>query len=88
MRTTFFRRITAPLCLLVWLSGCATDSAPPVPDSLTRCPQERPQICTREYNPVCAALTDGSMKTYATGCTACADLQVTGWIAGACPESP
>lgn len=87
MRTTFFRQITGLLCLLFWFSGCANDSTPAIHDNLTMCPEERPQICTREYNPVCAQLADQTMKTYATGCTACADQQVTGWMAGACPES-
>lgn len=76
------------LCLLVCLTGCAADPQPAVPANLTLCPEQRPQICTREYNPVCAALADGSRKTYATGCTACADQQVSGWEPGACPESP
>jgi len=48
------------------------------------CPEPRPQICTREYNPVCARLQDGSVKTYATGCTACSDPAVRGYRPGAC----
>ena len=75
------------LCLLVLLTGCASDPQPALPANLTLCPEQRPQICTREYNPVCAVLADGARKTYATGCTACSDEQVTGWVAGACPES-
>jgi len=48
------------------------------------CEEPRPQICTREYNPVCAKLQDGSVKTYATGCTSCADSKVEGYTKGAC----
>jgi hypothetical protein len=48
------------------------------------CEDPRPQICTREYDPVCAVLQDGSVKTYATGCTSCSDTKVEGYKKGAC----
>lgn len=48
------------------------------------CEQPRPQICTREYDPVCAKLNDGSIRTYATGCTSCADSKVESYTKGAC----
>ena len=48
------------------------------------CEQPRPQICTREYDPVCATLEGGEVKTYATGCTSCADTKVTSYITGKC----
>lgn len=53
-------------------------------DSFTRCTEPRPQICTREYRPVCAQTRNGSFKTYATGCTACSDSDVAGYVDGAC----
>ena len=40
------------------------------------CEEPRPQVCTREYRPVCATFQDGSSKTYATGCTSCSDSLV------------
>jgi hypothetical protein len=51
---------------------------------LILCEEPRPQICTREYDPVCAMLQDGSVKTYATGCTSCSDAKVEGYKKGAC----
>lgn len=51
---------------------------------LILCEEPRPQICTREYDPVCAKLEDGSEKTYATGCTSCSDLKVKSYKKGAC----
>ena len=48
------------------------------------CEEPRPQICTKEYNPVCARLKDGSTRTGATGCTSCSDSEVTGYTMGAC----
>lgn len=53
-------------------------------DSFTRCTEPRPQICTRDYRPVCAQLQNGTSKTYATGCTACADSDVAGYVGGIC----
>jgi len=51
---------------------------------LTVCNEPRPQICTREYNPVCATYKGGSKKTSATGCTACSDPEVIGYVMAAC----
>ena len=60
-----------------------------------QCPDERPQMCTREYLPVCATRDTGvrcvaapcpssEQKTYANACTACADEKVSGYIADSC----
>jgi hypothetical protein len=68
----------------IFLSGC---EQPPIEESgklMELCTDPRPQICTNEYNPVCATLNDGTVKTYATGCTACSDPLVTGWNLGEC----
>ena len=48
------------------------------------CEEPRPQICTREYDPVCATLKDGSTLTGSTGCTSCSDPEVVGYKKGAC----
>jgi hypothetical protein len=48
------------------------------------CTEPRPQICTREYDPVCATLLDGNVKTYSTGCTSCSDDTVKGYRPGEC----
>ena len=42
-------------------------------EALTICHELRPQICTMDYQPVCAKLEDGTFKTYSNGCTACTD---------------
>jgi len=67
--------------------GCASNSevnneSPAL--NLTACKDPRPQICTREYNPVCGVLKDGSLKTGATGCTSCSSPDVVGYTMGAC----
>ena len=48
------------------------------------CEEPRPQICTREYDPVCATLSDGGTKTGSTGCTSCSDPDVVGYKKGVC----
>lgn len=62
------------------------------------CPQERPQICTKEYDPVCAQVDTGvrcirapcpdasEERTFSNACTACADPEVFAWRAGASGE--
>ena len=63
----------------------------------TTCPEQRSQICTREYFPVCATRDTGircvtapcpssEEKTYANGCTACSDEKVMGYRVGACEQ--
>jgi alkaline phosphatase D len=48
------------------------------------CPEPRLQVCTQDYRPVCAVRQDGSYKTYANGCSACSDPEVTGYLEGTC----
>lgn len=59
------------------------------------CASPRPQVCTREYRPVCGHIDNGlrcatepcnilSHKTYSNHCTACADARVIGAEQGSC----
>jgi hypothetical protein len=62
-----------------------------------RCPETRPEACTKEYVPVCAK-RDTAVRcvttpcdsyewvTYSNTCTACADADVSGFIPGLCEE--
>ncbi len=69
------------------LGACATGVDNPIPAvGATICEEPRSQACTRDYRPVCAALEDGSERTYSNGCTACADVKVTTWMEGPCPD--
>ena len=79
-----------PLLAFLLLPACSNEAAPskPVlpdtPPPPNVCSQPRPEICTQEYIGVCATLADGSERTAATGCTACADPDVVGWRLGEC----
>ena len=48
------------------------------------CKDPRPQMCTMDYQPVCASLKDGSQQTFSNGCTACGDATVESWETGQC----
>ena len=79
------------------LGGCASSARPPndFADIDARCEEPRPEMCTREYRPVCALRDTGircvtmpcpstEWKTYGNACSACADADVIGHVAGAC----
>jgi len=81
------RTFPAALCGMVLLvAGCAEtppqqSASPPGP---VQCTEPRPQVCTMIYQPVCALKRDGTRQTYASGCTACADPNVTEYLPGEC----
>jgi hypothetical protein len=65
--------------------------------AFTTCDDPRPEVCTTEYNPVCAEVDTGircikapcpstERETFATGCTACANTNVIGYFPGACED--
>lgn len=65
---------------LVLLSACASE-----PET-TACTEPRPQVCTMVYDPSCAVMFKGQLKTYSSSCNACADDAVSGYTPGPCPE--
>jgi hypothetical protein len=83
-----------PQFVLPWLlvavtSGCAATGDPPPPrdDSpdLVACSDPRPQMCTMQYDPVCARLGSGdtaAWKSYSNGCTACSNPAVSAYRPG------
>ena len=73
------RKLWGGLGLLAtgFAAGCQSDAPR---NDLTLCPEPRPQICTREYMPVCGYNSaDDSWKTYGNPCSACADSAVS-WL--------
>ncbi len=79
-------RLFALLCCALLLSACSNGTPATEPGSAppNLCTDPRPEICTQQYVGVCASLADGSTRTTATGCTACADPEVVGWRPGEC----
>ena len=77
------QRFLVLLSLVIALAGCA--SSGDIADG-EACPEPRPQVCTMIYAPVCATLENGEQKTYSSDCNACADIAVSTYVDGACPE--
>ena len=93
----------AAVILLAALSGaCAAADAPqpsaPQP-AYVACTNPRPEVCTRDYRPVCAQVDTGKRcvtvpcessvnETRGNACSACGDPKVIGYRAGACAEKP
>ena len=73
------------LAAVLLLSACGINQQPP-PSMVTQCEVPRPQVCTMEYAPVCANQVAGATKEYSSGCNACADDAVAGYLPGPCPH--
>lgn len=87
--------------IVITLSLAACTSSPKISTlkpELTNCSQERPQMCTMDYRPVCATKDTGvrcvttpchstAQKTYSNACSACADSKVIGYVPDKCPSS-
>ncbi len=82
-------------CIRSWEENCSTADAT---KEYVECKTPRPQMCTREYNPVCAKVDTGircikapcpseEWQTFATGCTACSDSKVYGYVLGECQNT-
>ena len=65
------------------LASCSAFAPTPDEDWMI-CHDPRPQICTMEYMPVCGQTKAGELKTYASGCTACAEKMVEKYRKKAC----
>ena len=63
----------------------------------TECKDPRPEVCTREFRPVCGNVDTGircvttpcpshEYKTASNACTACTDKSIDGYWLNACPE--
>ena len=76
-------RITVMVLVGLLLGSCSTHGSE-LESTDTRCSDPRPEMCTREYVPVCGNREDGSTKTYGNGCTACSDPSVVSFSSGAC----
>jgi hypothetical protein len=83
--------VGAVTLVLALATGCTAGSAPRAEDggstpAFTACRAPRPELCTREYRPVCARLAGAPERsvTRSNACVACSDPAVEGYRPGAC----
>jgi len=68
-----------------FMLSCASAPKDVYPDlTLIECANPKPQICTREYRPVCGFEGDGNHKTFSNACTACSSAEVSSYCEGDC----
>ena len=91
-------RRSAVLSFVLLNAGCvAAPAIPAASPDYVACPASRPQMCTREYRPVCAQVDTGTRcvavpcesavpATRGNACDACADPNVVGYTPGACAD--
>lgn len=68
--------------IILFIAGCSP--AEEISDNtMTACPDIRPEMCTQQYQPVCAQTGDDK-KTFPNACVACSDSSVVGYKADEC----
>lgn len=83
------------LALLALLSACSSVDTKGGNTGFYHCKTPRPEMCTREYKPVCghidtkircvtAPCPTGKHQTYGNSCSACAQPAVVGYEEGSC----
>ena len=77
-------RMLTVVALGLLLSACNGTVTPETSSKGVACVDPRPQVCTMEYNPVCAVVSDGTSKEYSSPCNACADDAAKSYLPGAC----
>lgn len=86
--------VEAPAHAPVPVPAPAPEPAPPAKRS--ECPAKRPEMCTQQYQPVCATVDtgircikapcpSGEQKEFSNWCVACTNPKVTGYVDGPCP---
>lgn len=79
------KRVFVIVSVLFFLSSCASSpQEKPIDIKLTQCKTPKPNVCTREYKPVCGFELDGNHKVFGNACEACSSVEVTSYYPGTC----
>ena len=76
-----------PLILILFAAPCFTSFDTNSDKEIivdNKCIEPRPEVCTREYDPVCGYKSDETSKTYSNGCSACSEKEIIGYKNGEC----
>ncbi|WP_372798724.1 hypothetical protein [Litorivivens sp.] len=87
-------RLTGLLSSVVLVAACSQQETT---STSVECTSPRPEMCTREYRPVCGAIDTGircvtepcpsvDHKTFGNACDACSNKQVMYYSEGECPS--
>ena len=79
-----------------FISSCSNTDTSRL-DEPIHCKSPRPELCSMDYNPVCATRDNGvrcvttpcastETATYSNGCSACSDKKVYSYVLGECKE--
>jgi hypothetical protein len=80
-----FKSLVFSLATLLCGCNAASSKEPPVAlAGMTACKDPRPQVCTMQYDPVCAQDASGVLTTKSNGCRACTSPEVLGYVGGSC----
>ncbi len=63
---------------LITISGCVSTQQ-------QYCEQPRPEVCTFQYDPVCAQTKKKNQRTESNACSACSNPDVVSYTIGECP---
>jgi hypothetical protein len=81
-------KLLVVLLISIGATACASieDAQPSIkPIGGIACTEPRPQMCTRDYRPVCG-MSGTEQKTYGNACSACADKAVISYREGSCEQ--
>jgi hypothetical protein len=98
-RTSSPRLLATLVLSCIAFTGCAKGQVQAEKaEAQIACASPRPEMCTKEYMPVCASEDTGircvttpcpsvESKTYGNACDACSNPKVTGYRPGSCADS-
>jgi hypothetical protein len=77
------------LLAVIFITSCSSTEISKSVDDIG-CNNPRPEMCTMDYNPVCATKDNGARPTetatYPNACSACSDENVISTIPGECKK--
>ena len=76
-----------PLFLILFATLCFTSCDTNSDNEIivdNKCTEPRPEVCTMEHDPACGYKSDGTSKTYSSGCSACTEKEIIGFNKGEC----
>ncbi len=94
MNSVSLQLLFAALGAGLMLSACQPSSSIHQPSAsvnqtgqMVQCPSPRPQMCTRQYDPVCGVSSAGLRSTQGNACSACSNTAIVAYAPGECTSA-